>query len=246
MIQFSPKYRSKQVEILDSFELKGPEMEQMLIDLKIVNKLLGGQQVTINGVEKLLKGISKNESITIVDIGCGDGEMLRNIARFGANNNYNFNLIGVDGNEHIIKIAQSRSTAFQNIKFETKNIFSEGPIVPHYHIALCTLFLHHFKNEDITTILEKLSSQAKVGVVVNDLHRSRIAFWLFKLFSRIFIKSKIAKHDGLVSVARGFKRKELETLAETIAMGTSKIHWKWAFRWQWIVRNKNYKTGMRK
>ncbi len=237
MISYSTKYRSTQEEIMDSFDLQGPEMEIMLGDLKTVNKILGGQQVTLEGILTLLEGFSKDEIITVVDIGCGDGNMLRNIAVFGAKHNYKFNLIGVDGNKHIIKLAEEKSASFPNISFKTKDIFSKKAIVSEYHIALCTLFLHHFKNEGIITILKKLSAEAKVGVIVNDLHRSRTAFWLFRLFSSIFIKSKIAKHDGLVSVARGFKRTELTALANKLPQTTSKVKWKWAFRWQWILRS---------
>jgi 2-polyprenyl-3-methyl-5-hydroxy-6-metoxy-1,4-benzoquinol methylase len=239
MISYSSKYRSKQDEILDSFDLHGPEMEVMLNDLKTVNKVLGGQQVTLDGISVLLEGFAKQDIITIVDTGCGDGEMLRNIARFGKEQNYQFNLIGIDGNEHIIKTAKAKSTAYPTISYQVKDIFSKEVIIPKYHIALCTLFLHHFKNEDIIAILTKLATEAKVGVVVNDLHRSRIAFWLFRLFSSIFIKSKIAKHDGLVSVARGFKHKDLKALATHIKGTSSIIQWKWAFRWQWILKIKS-------
>ncbi|WP_432410623.1 methyltransferase domain-containing protein [Rasiella sp. SM2506] len=237
MISYSTKSRSKQEEILDNFELHGPEMEIMLNDLKTVNKILGGQQVTLKGIKNLLQFISKKECITIVDIGCGDGEMLRKVAQFGEANMYKFNLIGIDGNEHIIKIAKAKSKAYPNISFHVKDIFSEGPILAEYDIVLCTLFLHHFKNEGIIAILNKLSAEANVGVVVNDLHRSRIAFWLFRLFSSIFINSKIARHDGLVSVARGFKHRELMSLAAQLPEKFSTIQWNWAFRWQWIIKN---------
>ncbi|MAZ72888.1 MAG: methyltransferase [Flavobacteriaceae bacterium] len=238
MIHYSAKYRSSQTEILDSFELHGPEMELMLNDLKTVNKILGGQQVTLNGIKKLITKNQKHTPLTIVDVGCGDGEMLRKIAQFGSQCNYHFNLVGIDGNEHIIKIAEKKSNAYPNIVFKVKDIFSEEPLHKSYDIALCTLFLHHFKNESVVSILQKLSAQAKVGVVINDLHRSRLAFWLFRLFSSIFIKSRIAKHDGLVSVARGFKRNELHSLAAQIPKTTSTVLWKWAFRWQWILESK--------
>ncbi len=239
MIYYSATYRSTQDEIMDSFELQGPEMEVMLNDLKTVNTLLGGQKITLNGIYRLLQQVPKSELITIVDIGCGDGDMLRKIAEFGKKHFYNFKLIGIDGNDHIIKIAENKSTKYANISFQVKDVFSKGPIFDTFDIALCTLFLHHFKNDAIVSILEKLSAQAEVGIVVNDLHRSRAAFWLFKIFSSIFIKSKIAKHDGLVSVARGFKRKELRALANRIQGTESIIQWKWAFRWQWILQSTN-------
>ena len=238
MIYFSNKYRSTESEILDDFELKGSEMEAMLTDLDRVNKLLGGHQVKLSGIENLLHEVDKDQIITIVDIGCGDGAILRKVAQWGNRNNWKLSLIGIDANPHILREAQQRSIKFQNISFVEKSVFSTTPLVEAYDIALCTLFLHHFDNERVTKILEKLSQEAKVGVVVNDLQRNRLAFWLFRLFSSIFIKTRIARHDGLVSVARGFKRNELASIAKKIITSEHNIHLKWAFRWQWVLKSK--------
>lgn len=235
MIAFSSKYRSKQVEILDNLELKGSEMEAMLVDLKTVNKLLGGHKVTLSGIETLLQSIPKDKLVTIVDIGCGDGDMLRKIADFSKKKKYSLSLIGIDANPHILKKAKDRSKAYPEITFKHHNILDEHA-VSHFDIALCTLFLHHFTQEEGQLILEKLCQDAKVGVVVNDLQRNRLAFWLFRVFSSIFIKTAIAKHDGLVSIARAFKRNELEIIAASCRSVQYTLKKKWAFRWQLVVK----------
>ncbi|MGK0296366.1 MAG: hypothetical protein ACI884_002544, partial [Ulvibacter sp.] len=77
MIQYSSKYRSSQSEIMDDFELKGDEMKKVLTDLKNVNKWLGGNNISISGIIKLLPEGAKEQTITILDFGCGDGEILR-------------------------------------------------------------------------------------------------------------------------------------------------------------------------
>lgn len=84
-------------------------------------------------------------------------------------------------------------------------------------------------------ILEKAFSQAKVGVVINDLQRSKLAYRLFQLYSFFFFKSSIAKHDGLVSILRSFKKRELEHFAKNFVQAKHSIQYKWAFRWQWII-----------
>jgi len=239
MIQFSSKYRSKQTEIMDNFTLKGDEMKMLLTDLKNVNKWLGGNHITINGIQKLLPKLSKDRRITILDIGCGDGELLRECARFADREQYDFQLIGLDANGFIMEEARKRSKNYQNISFIQMDVFSEEIEALDFDIALCTLFLHHFTEPDIKLILGKLISKSKLGVVVNDLQRSRLAFWLFKIVSNVFLKTKIARYDGLVSVARGFKRKELEVLSKAIKKSTSYINWKWAFRYQWIIKKNN-------
>ena len=88
-------------------------------------------------------------------------------------------------------------------------------------------------------LVQRFLDQAQIGVVVNDLHRSRWAFWLFKMVSYLIIKTTIARSDGLISVARGFKRKELKLLSKEIKNSTSVISWKWAFRYSWILKKVN-------
>jgi hypothetical protein len=235
MIGFSTKYRSRESEIMDDFNLQGQEMKTLLTDLKNVNKWLGGNAITINGITQLLQKKDRRGPVTIVDIGCGDGEMLREIARFGIKKGLDLNLIGVDANEFIISEAKVRSKEFLNLSFRQVNVFSEELDKIEFDIALCTLFLHHFSNSEIVHILNRLHGKAKVGIVVNDLERSFVAFWLFRIAGAVFLKTKIARHDGLVSVARGFRRGELLSFSEKIKNCESRIRWKWAFRFQWIL-----------
>jgi 2-polyprenyl-3-methyl-5-hydroxy-6-metoxy-1,4-benzoquinol methylase len=236
MISYSSTHRSNESEIMDDFELKGEEMKELLTDLKKVNKWLGGNQVTKNGIIKLLANRSKAETITILDLGCGDGELLRECARLARKEGYIFQLIGIDANAFILQEAKRRSEDFQNITFRKMDIFSEDIKKLQFDIALCTLFLHHFSNHDIQTIIQGVLKEAKIGIVINDLHRSRLAFWLFKAISLLILKTKIARHDGLVSVARGFKRSELEIMAKQFKKSVSIISWKWAFRYSWILK----------
>lgn len=240
MISISSTYRSEQAEIMDDFDLQGHEMELLLNDLKTVNTLLGGTNITLDGITQLLDSCDQSKPITILDIGCGDGEILRKCAELGDKLGIQFELIGLDGNEHILKTARKKSLKLPNIRFKTIDILKEDALIPDCDIALCTLFLHHFPNDTVIQILHGLLRKAKAGVVVNDLERSKVAFWLFKLFSFVFLRTKIAKHDGLVSIARAFRRKELQELSEKINGANSQIQWKWAFRYQWILNpNKN-------
>ena len=89
MITFSNKYRSGQTEIMDDLDFQGVEMKNLLKDLKVVNKWLGGNTITIDGIKKLLQNHSKAEKVTILDIGCGDGELLRKCTDFGNQNKKN-------------------------------------------------------------------------------------------------------------------------------------------------------------
>jgi hypothetical protein len=105
-------------------------------------------------------------------------------------------------------------------------------------VFISTLTLHHFKNKALVELMQTLHQQADIGIVINDLQRSKIAYYLFKLYAFFFIQSKIAKHDGLISILRGFKKEDFTKYAEKLGVTTYEVNWFWAFRYQWIIQKK--------
>ena len=227
-------HRSSEMEIMDDFTMEGVLFRDTLDKLEIINRFLGGNSVTINGLKKLLKNQPKNKTITIVDLGCGNGDILRDISKFGRKNNYSFKLIGIDANLAATEYAKELSKEYSELSFKTMDILSEDFKKQSYDVVLCTLFLHHFKNEELISFLKTTTDKATIGVVVNDLHRHKLAYYLFKLIG-FFIKNKMVRQDGLTSVLRAFKRKDLENIAKEIKVHFS-IEWKWAFRYLWIMK----------
>jgi len=227
-------HRSSEMEIMDDFTMEGVLIRDTLDKIEIINRFLGGNTVTIKGLKKILKNQSKNKTITIVDLGCGNGDILRDIAKFGRKNNYSFKLIGIDANLAAIEYAKELSKEYSELSFKTIDILSEDFKKESYDIVLCTLFLHHFKNEELISFLKTTIEKATIGVVVNDLHRHKLAYYLFKLIG-FFIKNKMVRQDGLISVLRAFKRKDLENISTQIKVHFS-IQWKWAFRYLWILK----------
>jgi len=227
-------YRSKKMEIMDDFNIKGIVHRDTLDKIELVNRLLGGNKVTIAGLKKLLKNQPKDKMIRIIDLGCGNGDILRDIAMLGRKNNYSFKLIGIDANASAIEYARELSETYPEINFKKINIFSDDFKKQSYDIVLCTLFLHHFSNDELIQILRSTIKSASIGIVVNDLHRNKLAYYLFK-FIGYFTKNKVVIEDGLISILRAFKRKDLVKISNQIN-GKFSIQWKWAFRYLWILK----------
>ena len=227
-------HRSSKTEIMDDFTLEGVLLRDTLDKLETINRLLGGNSVTISGLKKILKNQSKNKTITIVDLGCGNGDILRDVAQFGRKNNYSFKLTGIDANLAAIDYAKELSKDYSELNFKKIDIFSEDFKKESYDIVLCTLFLHHFKNEELIPFLKTITEKATIGIVVNDIHRHRLAYYLFKLIG-FFIKNEMVREDGLTSILRAFKKKDLENIAKELNVHFS-IQWKWAFRYLWILK----------
>ncbi|WP_339623751.1 methyltransferase domain-containing protein [uncultured Winogradskyella sp.] len=226
-------YRSNKTEIMDDFTMKGELMRDTLDKLGTINKWLGGNSITIDGIRQLLKDQPKEKTFTIIDLGCGHGDILRLVADFGRKNGYKLQLIGIDANQDAIDYANELSVNYPEVSFRNEDIFSEEFRAINYDIALTTLFLHHFKEDELLALLSNLSNNANMGVVVNDLQRSKMAYVLFKLLG-IFISNYMIKQDGLTSILRAFKREDLEAMSKKLNL-KSQIRWKWAFRYQWLI-----------
>lgn len=231
---YKMKYRTDDPEIMDDFDMKGDVLKEALDKIAQINQLLGGNKLTLKGVEILLKKAT-DSVITIVDVGCGNGDMLRKLADFGLQNNLNLQLIGIDANEFTINYAIELSKNYSNITYICKDIFDKWFDELKYDILLCTLTLHHFNNSEIEKMLKLFEANSKLGFVVNDLHRSVTAYRLFQAICFLFRMNEMTRKDGLTSIARGFKKRELIAFSERLKFKKYTIEWKWAFRYQWIL-----------
>jgi len=227
------KHRSQAIEIMDDLEMEGDLLIDTLDKLGSINYWLGGNQVALSGLKKLLKSYPNEKVFSIIDLGCGHGDILRIVADFGRKNGYQFKLVGVDANQATIDYANELSKDYPEISFAKQDVLSKEFANERYDIALCTLFLHHFDDEVALNFLQTILNNANKGLIVNDLHRHKLAYYLFN-FLTLFINNDMIRNDGLISILKGFKRKDLENFAKKLDC-KSTIKWKWAFRYQWIM-----------
>ena len=229
-------YRTDLEESMDDFSMDNAGLVTALDDIARINQLLGGNAVTLDGVKTLIKDFPKDQVITIIDFGCGSGDMLRMLSKYGKDHNLNFKLIGIDANEATIRHAEKCSTNFENISYLAEDIFLYDFSKFSIDIALITLTLHHFKNDEIIKIMKVIFNLVKKGIVVNDLQRIKLAYRLFQAIIFIFRLEKMTANDGLISILRGFKREDLEKFSKDLDLKKYSLKWKWAFRYQWIIR----------
>ena len=227
--------RSTQVEIMDDLNASGPIIGQTLRELEFINKWLGGNHVTVDAFIKLTRG-QERETITVVDLGCGSGDMLRLLSDWGRKNKVHLKLIGFDANPHIIAFAKKRCADHPEIEFESVDIFSEEFKRKKFDVAMGTLFYHHFDSPQLTSFFAGLREQTRLGIIVNDIHRHPLAYYSIKWLTQLFSRSAMVKFDAPLSVLRAFKKNELTKILNDAGMSTHQLKWKWAFRWQVIWR----------
>ena len=228
--------RSSEPEIMDDLTCTGDVLERTLHELEIINKWLGGNRITIDALEQLLHFPPHDKVITIADLDCGSGDMLRVIDAWGKMKNLRLNLIGIDANPNIIDIAKRNLSGSPHIQFQTLNVLSDDFQRQKYDVVIGTLFYHHFSSEQLSEFFKRLKQQVSIGLIINDIHRHWLAYYSIKLLTLTFSKSAMVKYDAPLSVLRAFKKAELRKILEAGANEPFTIRWKWAFRWQVVAK----------
>jgi len=228
--------RSVGIEIMDDLDCHGEVVDQTLLELDVINQWLGGNTVTLDAVHTIVKSVPTGQPLSIADLGCGSGEMLRILAVKAKKENRNLKLIGFDANPNIIQYANNHTKNIDSVSFSSLNVFSEEFRDQKFDVVLATLFMHHFTEEELIILLSNLKKQARRAIIVNDIHRHPLAYYSIKLLTRLFSRSAMVRFDAPLSVLRSFNKNELKRVLHQAGIDNFSLKWKWAFRWQLIIR----------
>jgi 2-polyprenyl-3-methyl-5-hydroxy-6-metoxy-1,4-benzoquinol methylase len=227
--------RSNEVEIMDNLESSGEVVYQTLRELETINDLLGGNYVTIAGVARLSES-STRHPVSLADLGCGSGDMLKRIRRWAQKKGIPLQLTGIDANPHIVSYARINTPPECEIEYEAIDIFSDEFKTKRFDIVAATLFFHHFTDEQLISFFSQLKQQVTEGIIINDIHRHWLAYYSIRWLTRLFSRSSMVKYDAPLSVLRAFKKHELTSILERSGFKNFTIKWMWAFRWQVIIQ----------
>jgi len=228
------KQRSNEPELMDDLDFRGEVIDMTLQDLKKTNKWLGGDNITLDVVKEIITS-NAGRRFSIADVGCGGGDTLKLLADYARKNKINFELKGIDANAYTIDYAKKNTAKYSEISYQQVNVFSEEFKQQKFDIISCTLFCHHFDDDLLVTLLAQLKKQAKLAVVINDLHRHWLAYYSITLLSKLFSKSYMFKYDSRISVLRAFKEEELIVILTKAGYSRFTVKWEWAFRFKVIA-----------
>ncbi len=230
-------HRSYEPELLDAPNIPKELLFKNLRELDVVNRLLGGHAITLAGIKKLV--VDKAKAYRIVDIGCGGGDAMKQIAKWANTNQFVVELIGVDMNADAIQFMKEECKEFSNITGIVSDYRDYLKSNTDVDIVHCSLFCHHLKDDELIELFQYMKQYAKVGFIINDLQRHWFAYYSIKFLTRILNGSALIKNDAPLSVLRGFRKEELNELLEKAGVNNFSIKWKWAFRYLTI---KNFNT----
>ena len=195
--------RAEEEERMDSPDLDPSVYAAVMADLAQVNRITLAARPTLAFLKRTLKG---RTHFRLLDVGYGDGDMLRTIARWAARRGIAADLTGIDLNPSSAVAARAHTPAGMAIGWRTgdyADLAGGG-----YDFVISSLVAHHMTRGQLTDFLRFMEAEAAIGWLVNDLHRHRFAYAGFPLLARIMRWHEIVRHDGTLSVARSYRPAE--------------------------------------
>jgi len=232
------RVRATEEELMDDLTLASEELRQNLDELETINTWLGGYAPVLDALEQLRPRFPATRALRLADLGSGGGDTLRQIARWARRRGVAVELIGIDANPFMLEYAASRSTKYPEISFQQADIFSSEFQQQPFDILTASLFCHHFSDEQLARMLRQWSQQARVAVIINDLHRHPLAYHSIRWLTRLLGGSRLVRNDAPLSVARAFTRPDWHHLLALAGVVRYTLRWRWAFRWQVVMEGR--------
>ena len=189
-----------------------------LLDIEKVNRLSFGYRPTLTWLDALVADKRAEEPLRIVDVGCGGGDMLRQIAAWARKREVKVDLTGVDLNPFSTRAASEFSKAEKNIHYVTGDAFSYTP-ESGMDVVLSSLFTHHLPTEEIVQFLAWMERVAHVGWFVNDLCREPLPYYGFGMLAKVAGWHRFVQHDGPVSFRRSFREDDWQRMCAAAQVG---------------------------
>ena len=184
------------------------ELRGCLHDIARVNRLTFAYRPTISWMEELVAAHpSPATPLRVVDVGCGDGDMLRRIDAWAAKRGVPVALTGIDLNPDAIRAAREATPPAQRIDQQIEWIVGDAlsnAAIGDIDVVICSLLTHHLTDPQIVQFLQWTERTARCGWFVNDLHRKAVPYHLFRLWARFTNWHPFVKNDGAVSIRRSF------------------------------------------
>jgi SAM-dependent methyltransferase len=223
--------RSAAEELMDDRSIGGAELEGALRELRVINRVLASARPTVEGVERLWRAAGCPRRLSLLDVGAGSGDGCRALLRWAERRGVALAITLVDIHPETCAEAARFFQGEPRVSVRQGDLFDLPP--GSADIVTAVFLLHHFPDALLGRALEALARAARIGVVVNDLHRSRVAWAAIRLATAALSRNRMIRHDAPLSVARGFRAADLRRLRAL--PGLERLWFAWRPMYRWLV-----------
>ena len=214
--------RSQAEELMDADDLDAATYADVVGDLATVNTVTMARRPTL---EFLARATAGRKSFRLLDVGFGDGDMLRRIARWAKAKGIEAELAGVDLNPRSEQAARAHGGDIRYVTGDYADLADEP-----WDVIVSSLVAHHMTHDQLVAFLRFMERHARAGWFVNDLHRHGFAHWGFPVLATLARWHPIVRHDGTLSIARSYRPDEWPPLLAEAGITQAKVRRVFPFR----------------
>ena len=223
------KSRSYEPENIDTGSYTADEYEGCLVELRRVNRWMGDSRTLGHTLFRTVEAEALS-SFSVLDVGAGSGELLRVTANWARQTNRGFRGVGLELNQRSVEAIRDESLSYRELKAVRGDALNLPFLAQEFDYAICSLFTHHFHEDQIVRILEEMSRVARRKIFVIDLHRHPMAYFLYTTIGKLILHTRLIREDGALSILRGFNKQELKTLGDRAKLEGSVVDRHFPFR----------------
>jgi SAM-dependent methyltransferase len=195
--------------MMDRPQPVSPELERDLQRLRQLNRWFGSYRLVLKIMRRWIKPGSR---LRVVDLATGSGDIARLLVDFARKIDARIEVDAVDRQSATLQIARKLSVRYPEISFHEADIREWDGAQP-YDIALCSLVLHHFSDDEAAKILERCRVLSKRFVLVSDLRRGFLLGAGVHVLTALIFREPMTRFDARLSARRSFSFSEMRRLA---------------------------------
>ncbi|MBD8547291.1 methyltransferase domain-containing protein [Sphingomonas sp. CFBP 8760] len=210
-------------ELMDADDLDPAVYAAVVADLARVNRVTLAARPTLTFLDRIAR---EAKSLRIIDIGFGDGDMLRRIERWAMKRRLPVELVGVDLNPRSEQAARAHTPAGSTIRWVTGDYADQGD---GWDAAISSLVAHHMTDGELVAFLRWMQANAHAWFV-NDLMRHGFAHRGYPVLATLARWHPIVRHDGTLSIARSLRPAEWLPLLAAAGVTDARVFRAFPFR----------------
>lgn len=216
-------------ELLDGPVADKRLAEESFHDLRQMSTMLGWTRLAVQEVAQLVEGYHLHE-FSVLDVATGSAYIPAAIARWARGQKLQAQITASDLSRQALAAARQTCADLPEIRLEKQNALALTYPDQAFDLVLCQGALHHFAPDQAVVLLKELARVARRAVIVTDLQRNSLLYLAAWFFLHTIARNPITRHDGLASVRRAYRPKEVRALAEQAGLRLVTVRTRFGFR----------------
>jgi len=235
--------RAAEPELMDAGFAGGTELREAYRHLRRLNRLFGTARPVLYGVRRIWTEAGRPARLSVLDVGSGAGDVNRLLLRWAERHGVRLTVILADRRIEACREAKRLFRDERRVRVLCGDLFDLPDACA--DIVTATHFAHHFAPDELPRVVRRMLRSARLGAVLCDIHRHWVPWASVWLAARLLSRNRYIRHDGPLSVAKGFRAEDWRVLREALDDCDLEYHWRPMFRYVALVRRRTAPAGQR-